>query len=124
MKLRFRGSRATLVAGATVARTVRRGARLAVRVTGVPGQLDGPLAAGARVATVEVLEGSRVVARVPLVTPRAIAAATFAQRLGSYAARPLTLLAIAVLAMCSLQLVVLRRRAQRRRRRRGQAELA
>jgi D-alanyl-D-alanine carboxypeptidase (penicillin-binding protein 5/6) len=124
VKLRFRNERAELVAGATVARTIRRGRRLTVRVIGVPRELDGPLAAGARVATVEVLEGSRVVSRTPLVTATAIRAATFGQRLRNYAARPLTLLAAAVLAICSLQLVVLRRRADRRRRRRQEAELA
>jgi D-alanyl-D-alanine carboxypeptidase (penicillin-binding protein 5/6) len=64
------------------------------------------------------------VARAPLVTAAPIAAASFAQRLRDYAVRPLTLLAAVVLAICSLQLVVLRRRADRRRRRRGQAELA
>lgn len=124
VKLRFRGERASLVAGATVARTVRRGARLAIRLRGVPGELDGPLPAGARVGTIDVLQGSHVVARAPLVTAGAVRAATFAQRLRSYVARPLTLLAVAVLGICSLQLVVLRRRAERRRRRRGQAELA
>jgi len=124
VKLRFRSERAELVAGATVARTVRRGRRLTLRLTSVPTALDGPLPAGARIATVDVLEGSRVVARAPLVTASAIRAATFAQRLRDYAARPLTLLAAAALAICSLQLVVLRRRADRRRRRRGEAELA
>jgi D-alanyl-D-alanine carboxypeptidase (penicillin-binding protein 5/6) len=73
---------------------------------------------------IDVLQGARVVARAPLVTADAIRAASFAQRLRSYAERPLTLLAVAVLATCSLQLVVLRRRAQRWRRSRGQAELA
>jgi D-alanyl-D-alanine carboxypeptidase (penicillin-binding protein 5/6) len=124
VKLRFRDARAELVAGATVQRTVRRGRRLAIRLRGVPSELDGPLPAGARVATIDVLEGSRVVARAPLVTAAPIAAASFAQRLRDYAVRPLTLLAAVVLAICSLQLVVLRRRADRRRRRRGQAELA
>jgi D-alanyl-D-alanine carboxypeptidase (penicillin-binding protein 5/6) len=118
VELRYRDDRAPLVAGTTVSRTVRRGQRLAVRLAGVPRQLDGPLAAGARVATVAVLQGGRVVARTPLVTAAPISAASFGQRLRSYAVRPLTLLAVAVLATCSLQLVVLRRRAQRRRRRR------
>jgi D-alanyl-D-alanine carboxypeptidase (penicillin-binding protein 5/6) len=124
VKLRYRDERAPLLAGATVARTVRRGERLQVRLTGVPSELDGPLPEGARVGTIEVHRRGRVVARAPIVTASDLHAASFAARLRSYVARPVTLVAVALLAICSLQLVVLRRRAERRRRRRRQAELA
>jgi membrane protein implicated in regulation of membrane protease activity len=56
------------------------------------------------------------VARVPLVTRAPIAAASVWQRADDLLGRTLTV-ALAVLALASLQLVLLRRRAVRRRRR-------
>ena len=47
-----------------------------MRVLGVPDELDGPLPAGSRVGTIVVQQRGRIVARVPLVTRRAIAAAS------------------------------------------------
>ncbi|MEA2250429.1 MAG: hypothetical protein QOG70_671 [Solirubrobacteraceae bacterium] len=114
--LAHRDERAPLVAAGTVTRVARRGERLFTRVLDVPPQLDGPLPAGTRVGTIEVRWRGRTVARVPLVTRTPVAAASVWQRADDLLGRTLTV-ALVVLALASLQLVLLRRRAVRRRRR-------
>ncbi|QEC49937.1 D-alanyl-D-alanine carboxypeptidase [Baekduia soli] len=119
--LAHRSEQVDLVAGTTVRRTARRGDKLVVRLSGAPTELDGPLAKGARVGTVLVVQRGRTVARIPLVTARPVDAATFLDRLRDWLDRPVTLLLLGAFALCSLYLVLLRRRAVRRRqaRRRG-----
>lgn len=112
--LAFRGGeRASLVAGVTVRRTVRRGTRLRVGVTGVPPLLDGPLRQGSAVGQVVVVQDGKIVQRAPLVTARAIDAATFFDRLRTWIVRPLTLALIAVFVACSVYILSARRRALR-----------
>jgi D-alanyl-D-alanine carboxypeptidase (penicillin-binding protein 5/6) len=123
-RLRYRDGEVALLAGATVRRTARRGERLAVRLVGAPDEVEGPLPAGARVGTVVVRQRGHAVARVPLVLGAEVQSASVFERLRDYAGRPLTLLLLAALAVCSLQLVLLRRRAVRRRGDGGQAEIA
>jgi D-alanyl-D-alanine carboxypeptidase (penicillin-binding protein 5/6) len=86
------------------------------RLLDVPVELDGPLPAGTRVGTIEVRWRGLTVASIPLVTQTAIAAASVWQRAGDLVGRTLAV-ALAVLALASLQQVLLRRRAVRRRRR-------
>jgi serine-type D-Ala-D-Ala carboxypeptidase (penicillin-binding protein 5/6) len=117
-RLADRGGRVALVAGASVRRTIRVGEALRTRVTGAPGEIGRALRRRARVGTVEVLQRGRVVARVALVTARAVAAPSLAQRAGRVVRVVLVAVAPAV-ALCSLVLVLLRRRAVRRRRRTG-----
>ncbi|MBI5105599.1 MAG: D-alanyl-D-alanine carboxypeptidase [Solirubrobacterales bacterium] len=117
--LAHRDEHVDLVAPRTVRRTARKGERLRVRVSGAPGELDGPLKAGARVGTIVVLQRGREVARMPLVTARAVDAATFGERLSEWLGRGSTLVLLAAFAACSLYLVLLRRRAVRRRARRA-----
>jgi serine-type D-Ala-D-Ala carboxypeptidase (penicillin-binding protein 5/6) len=117
VKLAHRDQHAQLVATRTIERTARRGERLAIRLLDVPAELDGPLPAGTRVGTVVVRWRGRTVARVPLVTRRAIAAASVLQRGNDLLGRTLTVVILSVVALASLQLVLLRRRAVRRRRR-------
>ena len=117
VKLAHRDQRAQLVATHTVVRTARRGERLPIRMLGVPAELDGPLPAGSRVGTIVVRQRGRTVARVPLVTRRGIAAASVLQRGDDVLSRTLTVVILSVVALASLQLVLLRRRAVRRRRR-------
>jgi serine-type D-Ala-D-Ala carboxypeptidase (penicillin-binding protein 5/6) len=117
VKLAHRDQRTQLVATHTVVRTARRGERLPIRMLGVPAELDGPLPAGSRVGTIVVRQRGRTVARVPLVTRRAIAAASVLQRGDDVLGRTLTVVILSVVALASLQLVLLRRRAVRRRRR-------
>jgi D-alanyl-D-alanine carboxypeptidase (penicillin-binding protein 5/6) len=108
------GEEVALVAGADVRRVVPRGARAALRVVRAPGEVAGPLPAGARVGEAEVALRGRAVARVPLVTGAPVAAATTGERLGSVLTRPLTVALVAVLLACSLALLLLRRRVLRR----------
>jgi D-alanyl-D-alanine carboxypeptidase (penicillin-binding protein 5/6) len=89
-----------------------------VRVSGVPAQLDGPLPAATREGTAIVRVAGRVVARVPLVTAGAVAAASLSQRASHFFSRPLTIALAVLLVACSLQLALMRRQAVRRRRRR------
>jgi D-alanyl-D-alanine carboxypeptidase (penicillin-binding protein 5/6) len=114
--LAHRDDRAELVAAGTVTRIARRDERVTTRMLDVPPELDGPLPAGTRVGTVEVRWRGRTVARVPLVTRTAITAASVWQRADDLLGRTVTV-ALAVLALASLQLVLLRRRAVKRRRR-------
>jgi D-alanyl-D-alanine carboxypeptidase (penicillin-binding protein 5/6) len=113
------GESVALVAGRTVRRTAKRGEQLQVRVDAAPAELDGPLPQGARVGTVVVSLRGRTVARVPLVTAKAVDAATFMEKLREWLGQGTTLLLLAAFAACSLYLVLLRRRAVRRRGRRA-----
>jgi D-alanyl-D-alanine carboxypeptidase (penicillin-binding protein 5/6) len=116
VKLSYRDEHVALVAAREVKRTARRGERLAVTVSGLPKEVDGPLAEGAAVATAVVRQRGRVVARVPLVTDRAVSAASATQRLKDFLGRGVTLVLLAAFLGGSLLLVLLRRRAVRRRR--------
>jgi D-alanyl-D-alanine carboxypeptidase (penicillin-binding protein 5/6) len=116
VKLAHRNERAQLVATRTVVRTARRGEKLPIRLLDVPAQLDGPLPAGTRVGTIEVRWRGRTIARVPLVTRRAIAAASVWQRGDDLLGRTITVVILSAVALASLQLFLLRRRALRRRR--------
>jgi D-alanyl-D-alanine carboxypeptidase (penicillin-binding protein 5/6) len=117
VKLAHRDEHVQLVATKTVVRTARRGEKLPIRLLDVPTELDGPLPAGSRVGTAVVRWRGDTVARVPLVTKRAIAAASVLQRGDDLLGRTLTVVILSVVALASLQLVLLRRRAVRRRRR-------
>jgi D-alanyl-D-alanine carboxypeptidase (penicillin-binding protein 5/6) len=116
------GQTVDLVASRTVAEVVRRPRHATVHVTGAPAQLNGPIAQGTREGTAIVRVADRVVARVPLVTARAVAQATLSQRASHFVSRPLTIALAAVLAVCSLQLALMRRQVVRRRRRRRTRE--
>jgi D-alanyl-D-alanine carboxypeptidase (penicillin-binding protein 5/6) len=114
VRLRYRDARVALVPRLPIARVIPKGAHLTVAVTGVPATVAGPLPAGARVGAVVVRAGGRIVARTALVTQRAVAKASLAQRLGDYLSRTFTLVLLGALLVCSLQLALLRRRAGRR----------
>lgn len=113
--LRYRDERVDLVAARSVLRVARRGERIGTRVLGAPSEIEGPLAAGTRVGTVEIRQRGRVVARVPLVTARAVSAPTLGQRVSNYLGRGSTRAVLIVLALCSLYLGLVRRRSARRR---------
>jgi D-alanyl-D-alanine carboxypeptidase (penicillin-binding protein 5/6) len=107
-----------LLAGGSVARTVRRGDHARLRLDGAPAEIDGPLPKGARVGTVVVIDRGRAVARVPLITAGPVDAASFMDRLRDWLGHSWTLVLLAAFGACSLYLVLLRRRAVRRRQRR------
>jgi D-alanyl-D-alanine carboxypeptidase (penicillin-binding protein 5/6) len=114
--LRYRGGDSVaVVAGATVRRVLRAGARTRVAVTGLPREVDGPLPRGTRVGTATVRHGDDVLARVPVVTARPVAEAGLGTRLEDLARRSETIIALVLLLACSLPMVLLRRRAMRRR---------
>jgi D-alanyl-D-alanine carboxypeptidase (penicillin-binding protein 5/6) len=115
--LRYRAEESVeVIAGATVKRVVRSGARTNVGVTGLPADVDGPLPRGTRLGTAIVRKGNEVLARVPVVTARPVAEAGLGTRLDDMLSRAQTIVALVLLLACSLPLVLLRRRAINRRR--------
>jgi D-alanyl-D-alanine carboxypeptidase (penicillin-binding protein 5/6) len=114
--LRFRDERVDLVAARSHSLVIRRGRPApSVRLVGVPDELDGPLPRGARVATAEVRYGGRIVARVPLVTARAVDEAGIATRAEHFLMRPLVLIGILVLLAAAVPYVAARRHRRPRR---------
>jgi serine-type D-Ala-D-Ala carboxypeptidase (penicillin-binding protein 5/6) len=125
VKLAHRDERAELVAAGSLTRTTRRDERIVTRVRDVPAELDGPLPAGTRIGTIDVRWRGRTIATIPLVTRTAISEASLWQRADDALGRTVTVVVLAVLALASLQLVLLRRRAvQRRRRQAGRTGIA
>jgi D-alanyl-D-alanine carboxypeptidase (penicillin-binding protein 5/6) len=114
--LAYRDEEVRLVASRTIARVARRGEKLSVTVTGTPSEVEGPVPQGTRLGTLVVRQRGKVVDRVALVTASAVSAASAVQRLEHLAGSPVVLLLLAVFAVGSLGLVLLRRRAVRRRR--------
>ena len=113
-RLRHRDETVDLVAGRTARRTTRRDERVTTRVHGAPAALDGPLPAGTRVGTIEARWRGRTVARVALVTARAVDEATALQRLDGVLARTAAVLGAAAALLASLHVILLRRRGRRR----------
>jgi len=115
--LQYRGGDSVeVVAGATVKRVLRSGARTRVTVGGLPTEVDGPLPRGTRVGTAVVRRGEKTLARVPVVTARPVAEAGLGTRLEDLLRRSQTIIALVLLLVCSLPLLLLRRRALNRRR--------
>lgn len=114
--LRYRpGHNVDLVAAHSIRVVLARGTRARVSLERAPRRVDGPLAAGATEGAVVVRAGGRILARVPLVTARAVPKATLGERLRDYLRHGATLILLAGVLGCSLLLVVLRRRVVRRR---------
>jgi D-alanyl-D-alanine carboxypeptidase (penicillin-binding protein 5/6) len=109
------GAKAQLVAGRSLSAVARRDERLEVRVLNAPKEVEGPLAAGTRVGTVQVLRRGAVVGTTGLVTARDVPKASIPQRIRAWLARSGTVLLLALLAGCTVVLVLLRRRIVRRR---------
>ena len=112
--LKYRDDEVRLVAGQTVERVLRRGQKARTRVVSAPGELDGPLPAGAEVGEIEVRVGRKVVDRVPLVTATAVEEASLGDRATSVLTRPESILLVVLLVGCTLLLALLRRRVVRR----------
>jgi len=107
--------KAKVAAQHTLSAVARKGEKLKVRVVGAPTALKGPLAAGTKVGTVQVLRRGQVVATTPLVTVRAVPKPTVPQRVRSWLSRSGTWLLLLFLAGCTVLLVFLRRRVVRKR---------
>jgi D-alanyl-D-alanine carboxypeptidase (penicillin-binding protein 5/6) len=109
-----RGEDAALTTPRTIALTIRRGERVERRLD-APDELEGPLPAGRRVGTVELVYRGRVVRRAPLVTAEAVPEAGTGRKVWS--ALDTVLIAIGlVLGGIAVPLTVLRMRANRLRR--------
>lgn len=115
--IRFRnGATLKLVAARTVYRIVLRGHREAVsRRVFAPTEVAGPIRSGKRLGRVEVRQGGKLVATVPLIASAAVPPADIAQRTKSWAGRPWVLLG-GVAAIVGTFLLARRRRLQSARR--------
>ena len=108
-----------LVSKTNVTRVARRGQKVITRVV-VPAELVGPLPAGTKAGTLNVIYDGRVVERVPLVTAVAVAApAATLETESNLLVRGMVVLGV---VGGTISLVLLRRRAKRRRRRAGAAD--
>jgi serine-type D-Ala-D-Ala carboxypeptidase (penicillin-binding protein 5/6) len=114
--LAFRDETVDVVAGGGVQRIIQRGQRFTVDVQGLPAELRGPVPAGTRVGTAVVRLAGREVARVPVVTASAVAAASFGDKVRDASGGAALPLAIVLVVAGSLLVMVLRRRALKRRR--------
>jgi D-alanyl-D-alanine carboxypeptidase (penicillin-binding protein 5/6) len=108
----YRDERATLVARRPGRVLIRDGERIARRVR-APGELEGPLPAGARVGSVTVLVDGRPVRRMALVTADEVPGAGTLRILTSVLGVPLTLLGTLAILVAAL-LAITRIRARRR----------
>ncbi|MCK9249824.1 MAG: D-alanyl-D-alanine carboxypeptidase [Solirubrobacteraceae bacterium] len=114
LPLRYRDDRVVEVEAArTVRRTARRDERLRTRVVGLPADVEGPLPKGSRLGTVEILQRGRVVARVPAVTTRAVAAATVWERVDDRLSERGVQVLIGLVLALLVALVTLVRRGRR-----------
>jgi D-alanyl-D-alanine carboxypeptidase (penicillin-binding protein 5/6) len=99
--IRFRpGAGLALVSGRTVRAVVPRGSRelVTVRPLDVPTEVVGPIRAGQKIATAEILRDGKRIATIPLVAADSIPEAGAAQKVKSWFTRPLAVvLAFAVL---------------------------
>lgn len=121
--VRYRpGEHVDVVAARTLRLPLRRDARVRLEVR-VPSQLRGPLPRGARVGTLIAHAGGRTVARVALLTARAVPAVGAAERVARALTGPGSLVAI-VAMLGGAGALLLRRRGARRRRRRADMEAA
>jgi serine-type D-Ala-D-Ala carboxypeptidase (penicillin-binding protein 5/6) len=103
-----------IVPARTVRVVVRDGERPVLRRTGLPTDVEGPVARGTRVGELVVSRRGRVVDRVPLVTGAAIAQATLWQRTRDLHG-PLILVLLVALAVAGAASLTAGRRRSRRR---------
>jgi len=102
------GTRASVVAGRSFTRIVKRTDRVRTRVQ-VPGQLAGPLPRHAVVGRLEVLIGGRTVDRIPLLLARALPAISPLTLAGRFLVGAPALLALAGLVGIALAVTARRR---------------
>lgn len=114
LPLRYRDTTVPVVAAEAVRRTIRRDERVATRVVGLPSDVEGPLAAGSQLGTIEVVQRGKVVARVPAVTAVDAAAASFWDRVDENLGRRGVQLLLVVAVLCVVALALLAWRGRRR----------
>jgi serine-type D-Ala-D-Ala carboxypeptidase (penicillin-binding protein 5/6) len=116
-----RGAELALVAGRTVKRVVPKGHRgdVRTRMVGRPDDVTGPVAAGQSFGAVEILQGGRVVGRIPMVAASSVPAADFGQKAKAWFTSPLPLLLAFALLAGTVLLVSQLRKGLREGRRTG-----
>jgi serine-type D-Ala-D-Ala carboxypeptidase (penicillin-binding protein 5/6) len=111
----FDGRSVRLVAARDAALTVRRG-RTVRRHVDAPSEVEGPLAAGSRVGSVQVLVGGKLVRTVPLVTASDVEGAGLVRKatapFGGGLVAVALLALLAVIALFALRVRAIRRRGQ------------
>jgi D-alanyl-D-alanine carboxypeptidase (penicillin-binding protein 5/6) len=106
-EVKLRDERVGLAPARDLNLTTRRGQRVEKRVR-APGELEGPLEAGQRVGTVDVLQDGRVVRRVALLTTAEVRQAGIPRRVLSLLGEPLTSLAALAILLGALVLLIRR----------------
>jgi D-alanyl-D-alanine carboxypeptidase (penicillin-binding protein 5/6) len=110
-----KGMHARLVADLTYAHVFAKGAHVHLRVT-APQQLDGPLERDAVVGSVAVMDGRKLVRRIPLVLAAAVPAPAPVTSALDFITRPFTLVVVVVLIAAVIGLAIFRRARVRGRR--------
>ena len=110
-----KGMHARVVADLTCSHVFAKGAHVHLRVT-VPQQLDGPLARDAVVGSVAVMDGRKLVRRIPLVLAAAVPAPAPVTSALDFITRPFTLVVVVVLIAAVIGLAIFRRARVRGRR--------
>jgi serine-type D-Ala-D-Ala carboxypeptidase (penicillin-binding protein 5/6) len=111
--IRYAGGELPLRAARTVAVGLRRGQRLAVKVS-APGEVEGPLRRGARLGRAEIVVDGRRVASVPLHAAHAVPEASTLDRVRSFFVDNALWLALALSAILIGAALLGRRRRARR----------
>ncbi len=114
LPLRYRDDTVAVVAAEAVRRTIRRDERTRTRVIGLPSDVEGPLAAGSQLGTIEVIQRGKVVARVPAVTASDVVAASVWDRVDENLGRRGVQLLLVVAVLCVVALALLARHGRRR----------
>jgi len=109
------GARIAIIAGRGSTPVLAHGRRVTLSLA-APADLRGPLPARARVGTLVVRSGRAVLARIPALSARALAAPSAVGRAERAVGGPFTLLALAALLAAGAALVARRRLGARRRR--------
>jgi D-alanyl-D-alanine carboxypeptidase (penicillin-binding protein 5/6) len=115
--------RIAVLARRSVTRLLRRDQPIAL-TQNLPGELTGPLPRGALVGQLVFHSQGRVLARVPLVTARAVPAVHPGEKVARFLGRPGTLIPLMAAVVTGAAIVVSRRRRAQRRRRRADVETA
>lgn len=122
LPVRYRPHDVGVVVAATTLQSVLPRTTEVVARTVVPRRLQGPLARGARVGTLRILAGGRLIARVPLVLAGAVAASKPPSQSVALLALPITLVSAALLALAAAVLSGFGRKRARGRAAMGRRE--
>jgi D-alanyl-D-alanine carboxypeptidase (penicillin-binding protein 5/6) len=117
-QIRYRaGAKLRLRATRTVRRIVPRGHRDEIEVlVHAPSVVEGPIRIGQQLGRVEVMQGGKLVATVPLTAASSVPAASITQKTKAAAGRPLIVIGVALAVLIATVLLASRRTRPGRRR--------